>query len=274
MFTAQTSDIDRKGQDIAPHEERFAAFAARYLADHPEAMLRLKREHTYKVLEHARKLVAGEPFTPEEGRAVLLAALYHDVGRFPQYVRWRTFSDAQSENHATLSVRTVRKEHFLDEESRSVRRAALVAIALHNRYRLPPGLQDSYLKMAHAVRDADKLDIMRIMAFHLAQPVPTGEVVLQVQDEPALWTPDIARIVLAGKVPSYTDLKYVNDFRMLIGAWVHELHFATARRLCRASGHVEAILAGLPQGAELRCVQASILDALYSEGMENENGDG
>lgn len=264
MSSNQPNEFAPKGLDIAIHEARFETFAARYLEEHPEAMLHLKREHTYKVLGYVRVLVGSETFTPEEGRAALLGALYHDVGRFPQYVRWRTFSDAQSENHARLSVRTLRRGCVLDDEPRSVRHAALTTIALHNRYRLPPGLRDSYLKVCHAVRDADKLDIMRIMAFHLTQPLPTGDVVLHVRDEPSLWTPAIASKILHGEVPSYTEIKYVNDFRMLIGSWVHELHFATSRRLCATSGHIEAILEGLPPVEALVPVRASIMDTLYS----------
>ena len=271
MFSDQPNEFTRKGLDIAVHEARFEAFAARYLAEHPEAMLRLKREHTYRVLEYARALVCSETFTPKEGRAALLGALYHDVGRFPQYVRWRTFSDAQSENHARLSVRTLRRERFLDDEPRPVRHAALAAIALHNRYRLPTGLRDAYLKVSLAVRDADKLDIMRIMAFHLTRPLPSGDVVLHVLDEPSLWTPAIARKVRDGEVPSYTELKYVNDFRMLIGSWVHELHFAASRRLCAASGHIEAVLESLPPVAELDRVKASILETLHPCHHPNRN---
>ena len=105
---------------------------------------------------------------------------------------------------------------------------------------------------------------MRIMAFHLTRPLPTGDVVLHVRDEPSLWTPAIASKVLHREVPSYTELKYVNDFRMLIGSWVHELHFATSRRLCATSGHIEAILEGLPPVEALVPVRASIMDTLYS----------
>lgn len=256
--------------EMSFHEARFEAFASRYLTEHPEAMLRLKREHTHKVLSHARTIVHEGSFTPEEGRATLVAALYHDVGRFPQYVRWRTFSDAQSENHALLSVHVVRNERFLETESSFIRGAVLAAIALHNRYRLPRALRASYLKIVSAVRDADKLDIMRIMAFHLSRPIPTGDVVLHVRDEPSKWTPDLVEKVLAGGVPGYHELIYINDFRILIGSWLHDLHFASSRRLCAKSGHIEAILEGLPPAKELEPVHHYIR-ALLHDG-EGENG--
>lgn len=249
--------------DIAFHEARFETFACRYLAKYPEAMLRLKREHTYKVLSHTRTIVHDAPFTHEEGRAALLAALYHDIGRFPQYVRWRTFSDAKSENHALLSAHLVREERFLEPESIFIRGSALAAIALHNRYKLPPALHEPYLKIVSAVRDADKLDIMRIMAFHLSRPIPTEDVVLHVRDEPQKWTPALVEKVLAGGVPGYHELVYINDFRILIGAWLHDLHFDASRRLCAQTGHIEAILEGLPPVRELAEVQRYIRTLLH-----------
>ena len=251
--------------DIACHEARFEAFASRYLHEHPGAMLELKREHTYNVLELARTITAQEQLGPEEGRAALLAALYHDTGRFPQYVRWRTFSDAQSENHGYLGVRVVRQEKFLALEPERIRKGVLIAIALHNRYRLP-ALPEPYDLITHVVRDADKLDIMRIMAQHLAKPIPTRDVVLHVKDDPLAWSAAIADKVLRGEVPSYTELRYINDFRILLGSWIHDLHFPSARSACARSGHIEAVLEGLPPAPELASVKKYLLGVLKSSG--------
>ena len=237
--------------DIAEHEERFEHFASAALHEHPVPMLQLKREHTHEVLAHARALVEEERLTPEQGRAAILAALYHDVGRFPQYIRWRTFSDAQSENHARLSVLIVRRERFLDGERADMQKDILSAIILHNKYQLPSGLAPQRELVAHIVRDADKLDILRIMAEHLARPIPTGDVVLHVHDEPDKWTPALVSAVVAGQIPSYTELNYVNDFRILLGSWLYGLHFKSAKRRCIDSGNVERILAGLPDVEDL-----------------------
>ncbi len=244
--------------DIAGHEAAFEAFAGSYLREHPEGMLHLKREHTYKVLEHARAIVGETDLNPEEKRAALLAALYHDTGRFPQYVKWRTFSDAQSVNHGYLGVRTVRQEGFLREEPDAVRKLVLAAIALHNRYRLPV-LPETCLAVTNIVRDADKLDIMRIMAQHLSRPIPTEDVVLHVLDKPEGYSPALARKVLSGQVPSYTELHYVNDFRMLLGAWIHDFHFSLSRKRCAESGFIQVILKGLPHAPDTDAVRNYLL---------------
>ena len=111
----------------------------------------------------------------------------------------------------------MKKEHFLTGEPPNIHKWVLTAIALHNRYALP-ALPEPYLTITHAVRDADKLDIMRIMAQHLSRPIPTRDVVLRVQDAPKLWSQSIVDTVLSGGIPSYHDLRYVNDFRILLGS--------------------------------------------------------
>ena len=108
MMHTYENNTPQAWDDIRNHEALFESFASMYLREHPGDMLRLKREHTYKVLAHARAIVAQEGLASQEGRAALLAALYHDTGRFPQYIRWRTFSDAESENHGYLGVHVVK----------------------------------------------------------------------------------------------------------------------------------------------------------------------
>ena len=41
------------------------------------------------------------------------AALLHDIGRFEQFHRYKTFSDARSEDHAALGVDAIKEEGLL-----------------------------------------------------------------------------------------------------------------------------------------------------------------
>lgn len=241
--------------DISTHEAFFENFVASYLQKTAEPMLLLKQEHTRMVLEQAKIIIEAEKISDEEGRGALLAALYHDIGRFPQFLRWKTFSDAHSTNHGTLGVRTLKKEKFLENEPLGLQKKVLTAVGLHNRYILPPHLSPALLTITNVVRDADKIDIMRIMAKHMSEPVPSGDVVLHVINNPNQWSPSLVETILSGKVPNYTDLHFVNDFRMLLGSWIHDLHFATARAQIVASGYVEQVLSGLPQVEALQPIR-------------------
>lgn len=241
--------------DISTHEAFFEDFVHSYLQKTAEPMLLLKQEHTRMVLEQAKIIIESEKISGEEGRAALLSALYHDIGRFPQFFRWKTFSDAYSTNHGTLGIRTLKKEKCLENEPLSVQKKVLTAVGLHNRYLLPPHLPSPILTITHVVRDADKIDIMRIMAKHMNEPIPNGDVVLHVLNDPQQWSPSLVTTILSGKVPNYKDLRFVNDFRMLLGSWIHDLHFPTAKTQLVASGYVEHILSGLPQVEELQPIR-------------------
>lgn len=252
-------------RDIAAHECWFDAFTAPYLEEGPEHLgpVRLKIDHTHHVLTNARAIVDSEDFSPLVQRAALLAALYHDTGRFPQYRRWRTFSDPRSVNHALLGGRTLREAGALDGESAEVRRLVLGAVVMHNRFRVPSGISTDARTVTDVVRDADKLDIFRVMAPHLAPGAPRDSVVvLHVEDAPGKWSPVIVADVLAGRVASYADLRYVNDFRLLLGTWVRDLRFSASRRMLAASGLVENILSGLPISDDIEQARARILSDL------------
>ena len=56
----------------------------------------------------------------------------------------------------------------------------------------------------------------------------------------------------AGRVARYVDLRFVNDFRLLLGTWMLELRFASTRKALAESGLMDKVLAGLPDVSGLR----------------------
>jgi hypothetical protein len=265
-------------QDISSHTFFFTAFFESFLAREEEdkAPLRLKYEHSLRVLEHCGRLAHSEEFAaaaerlplplPLLERATLIAALYHDVARFPQFFRWRTFRDAQSVNHGRFGVKILKSEGAIKQESPALRRLVYSALVLHNRYRLPPKLPPEVRLIADAVRDADKIDICRVFATHLASgEAPSSAVLLSVKDDPNLSTPKVLEDALARRVPSYADLRSVNDFRVLLGAWQYDLRFAFSRRSLTREGHVQRLLEDLPRSPVFHAVREQLLADLKSE---------
>lgn len=251
--------------DISLHEAWFAAYAAQERAREQgdPAPMDLKLTHTMAVLANARRMAASEGFAPSLARACLLAALYHDVARFEQYLRYHTFRDRESCNHGLLGVKILKREARLDEEDAPTRKIVLAAVGLHNRFALPARLPRATELAAHVVRDADKLDILRVMDEHLNGPGPySPTVVLNLPDEPALAGQAVLRAALAGQVAAYADLRSVNDFRVLLGTWLFDMHFAASRRQFVEDGHAYRLLHGLPTDAIYGPARAALLKRL------------
>jgi hypothetical protein len=259
-------------QDISRHERFFKTFFENWLEREREDRepLRLKYEHSLKVLAHARLLAASEEFAAAARRsslpldllrrAALLAALYHDLARFPQFFRWRTFVDGLSTDHGRLGVKTLKEEKALAEESSHVRKLTQSAVILHNRHRLPARLPADARLISEVVRDADKLDICRVFAEQLVEGGPRSPVaLLRVRDDPALYAPKVLEDALARRVASYGDLRSVNDFRVLLGTWQYDLRFAVSRRKLAEEGNLRALLEGAPLPAPLRPARDRLL---------------
>ncbi len=261
-----TPDLDIM---LEQHTLRFKHSIAPFMHDNAELPLRVKYEHTFNVLDVACEIVRNEPaqkLGKEPARAIVLAALYHDIARFEQFTTYRTFHDKLSFNHGAHGVRLIKRHKLVQDESLLVQRMTLAAVGLHNRYRLPPRLDPILEGVVHAVRDADKVDIFRVMATHLNAKEPSQEVVLSVKNEPDRWSEGIVRSVLQKKVPSYSDLRYFNDFRLLLFSWLYDLHYASAKNRLIQSGHVEKVLEGLPQAL------SNIKDTLLQHLQDMEEG--
>ncbi len=241
---------------IKEHYERFTAYARSFRTGDEEhdAHLRLKEEHTLGVLSQAEAIAGAEAVfraDPALRRALLLAALYHDLARFPQYAAYQTFSDARSVNHGRWASRELGRSGFLDGENPVVRRLARAAALLHNRYVLPGRLPDDVLAVCRAVRDADKLDILRVMRANLGEGMrPDPVVVMNVADSPE-YTPAVLAAVSEGRLASFADMRTVTDFRLLLCGWAYDLNFSWSRRMAARSGNLRAIAEALPDTSEL-----------------------
>lgn len=242
--------------DMDAHFRAFASYTRAFYtggADH-DFHLDLKAEHSRNVFLYARKLAEGEAAfagNPVRRRAVLLAALYHDLGRFRQYHQYGTFSDAQSVNHARLGLSEVKRRRVLDGEPSRVRRLAFAGIILHNRLSLPAHMDADARAVADAVRDADKLDIMRIMAGHLTGEGPVDPVIaLHVRRSPEA-SPAILAAVTARRLGAYADLATTTDFKLLVCGWLYDLNYPLSRVLAATEGHLAALLESLPETAQL-----------------------
>ncbi len=150
----------------------FESYVKPYLETDEEGQrnILLKIVHTRKVCEAMALLCAGENLSAEETRIASAVALLHDVGRFPQYRRWRTFRDSDSDNHARLAIDVIREERLLDNLGRQEQLLIEEAVRFHNLLELPSQAQSPTRLFIKLIRDADKIDIWRVFSELLALP--------------------------------------------------------------------------------------------------------
>ena len=146
----------------------FDAYVARYDAANPR--IALKVQHTLRVAELCEQIARGLELPDPDIELAWLVGLLHDIGRFEQVRRYDTFNDAASVGHAALGVSvlfderpsedTILLREFLD--GTDCDDLIRLAVGTHSDYRLPDGLDEREQTLCNILRDADKIDIIRV----------------------------------------------------------------------------------------------------------------
>ena len=154
--------IDRERAEAA-----FYAYTSQYDSD--DIMIRHKVEHTLRVAEYCEK-IAGSLGVDGDGISFAwFLGLLHDIGRFEQVRRYGTFIDAVSVDHAEFGADLLFREKLIErfpaEDLTEERLCVLeTAIRLHNKLTLPEALDETTRRFCELIRDADKLDIFRVVS--------------------------------------------------------------------------------------------------------------
>lgn len=142
--------------------DAFAAYIRPYDAQDPKVSLKI--HHTYRVAALCEQIGRSIAL---EGTALDLAwlcGMLHDVGRFEQLRRFGTFDDSKSIDHARAGVQVSFEQghirDYLDDDSEDA--MLRTAVEWHSAYRLPDGLDERTVMYCNILRDADKIDILRV----------------------------------------------------------------------------------------------------------------
>lgn len=168
----------------------FEAYVEPYDIANPR--IALKVAHTYRVAALAERIAAAEGWPAADIDLAWLCGLLHDIGRFEQIRLWDTFRDADSASHAALGEAVlagrdpdevpanapaladpapVRHPESPLPGSGALRSFAdaspddaliLAAVAQHSAFRVADGLDARTAAFCDVVRDADKIDILRV----------------------------------------------------------------------------------------------------------------
>ncbi|WP_084448704.1 HD domain-containing protein [Desulfovibrio inopinatus] len=228
--------------------------------------IELKYDHSLRVMKEATRILDSLPLSEEIRLLCRVAALYHDIGRFSQYRRFKTFKDSESINHGILGVSVLKKTHLLDMFDSRQRGYILSSIAMHNKRCVPPLSGHELETMVGVVRDADKLDIVSIMLEHFD---PHGKksdvVVLGVKDNPQRFTSCIVEQIQKKAIGEYSMMQYVNDFKLLLLSWVYDLNFAESSRIYLERGYLESLTDLLPKAPELGHLKSALVHDLQQQ---------
>jgi hypothetical protein len=204
--------------------------------------LKLKHEHTFRV---CREIVGlGKELHLPEAQLFLAEAmaLFHDIGRFEQYTKYRTYLDMESENHAELGVKVLKKNQVLKNTREEERILIEKAVSYHNRKELPVNESEECLFFSKLLRDADKLDIWKVVIDYYKRKTgeENGAIVFGLPDTEN-FSDDAINNLISRKLVDVNQIRCVNDFRLLQISWIYDINFVPTFRRIRERKYLQTI---------------------------------
>ena len=202
----------------------------------------LKISHSYRVAGIAERIAKSVQAANFD--FAWLLGLLHDIGRFEQITKYGTFKDALSVDHAELGADILFNGglfgKFVPESSPEIETIAQTAIRLHNKLRIPENLEKETEMYTKILRDADKVDIFRV----LTEP-PYDEIYTRQNLKGLTVRDEIMQCVKEHRcVPRPASAEKANALETLIGqcCMAFELEYPESRAIAAEQGYLRKLL--------------------------------
>ncbi|WP_299301307.1 HD domain-containing protein [uncultured Fretibacterium sp.] len=214
--------------------------------DLTEPMLEMKYVHSRDVMRVGEALVRDLGWGAAQAETGVAACLLHDTGRFSQYRDFRTYQDGKSIDHGDRGYAVLAAELPRELADDGAREAILESVRLHNKRELPEELGEGVLPFCRLVRDADKLDVFRLVQRCMregreAELLPSHRLGLPLSETL------LDEVERTGR-GSYANAASMLDYLLIQMTWTLDLNYAPSRAILRRSGILDDIRGRFPRG--------------------------
>jgi putative nucleotidyltransferase with HDIG domain len=227
--------------------------------------IQIKADHSKKVHLEMLGLAKSLNLNNEDIFLAETIGLFHDIGRFKQYVKYQTFSDSKSQNHAELGVEVLKENNVLKDLSEKQQEIIYKAILNHSRAEIVPDKNDEVIFFSKMIRDADKLDIWRLITeyYMVKEQHENKTLELELPDNEEI-SDEVLSAILNHQLILKESMKTLNDFKLLQIAWVFDLNFDYSIQRLHEKNYLERIIKTLPQNNKVNQVR-NIVELYFSE---------
>jgi len=226
-----------------------------YIEDHvpvemkDNGMIRLKIDHSKRVSRMCGGLAEDLRWSNADIDAARVMGILHDIGRFTQYSRFKTFSDDRSENHGETGYELLMSSQLLNGFNERRRNGILAGIRYHNRREIPALIIDGALPFLKLMRDADKLDIYSIFdkAIRDNSFASRLQSAINIKINGSV-NPLAIAAVMRDETVLNEHIKTGMDFLLMLLSWIFDLNYQPSRQRLFDSGTIDLVISRLPKG--------------------------
>lgn len=223
----------------------------------------IKADHCKKVCSEIVALAQNMNLSDEEVLLAETIGLFHDIGRFRQYVKYQTFSDSKSQNHAELGVEVLKENNVLKDLSVENQEIIFNSILNHSTAKIPSEKNERIIFFSKLIRDADKLDIWRLITeYYMVKEQKSVDSTGGENKTLELELPDNDQIseavlesLLNKQIVLKESMKTLNDFKLLQIGWIFDLNFDYSIKRLYEKKYLNKIFETLPNNNRIKNIR-------------------
>ncbi len=218
------------------------------LSENHKRIFEIKKEHSLRVADISLQLSEKLEWAEEDMQISYLIGILHDIGRFSQMAEFDTFNDEKSIDHAERAIDILKEVDLFNILNISNKELVFAAILNHNKFKIQDGLTGQELLHSKLIRDADKLDIFRVLTEYYSQRNSVVNHTLSWElQKGTVISPAVAKEVLSGKMVSKKNLISEIDVKIMQLSWVYDLNFRPTFEYLLKKRYLENVYNSLPK---------------------------
>ncbi len=235
--------MERYNEIKQQYDNYYRYYLKRQSASQKIGLIELKYEHSYRVADFAVKIAEQEKLNPVTLELSAIAGLLHDIGRFEQVDRYGTLDDLISVDHGNFGEEVLQRTGFLNQLLPEEQNSVLFAVRVHNKRAITQFTDSLSECLAKIVRDADKLDVFRVMHYNMLKgSEPQKQAVfLNLTPSNGIST-DVLQLITQRMLVSKELVKTTTDFKLMQLSWIFDFNFRSSRAIVRSSEHYRFLL--------------------------------
>jgi hypothetical protein len=252
----------------------FSEYVQSYYSKDPYVQMNIKsrEEHTYRVCKNIVMIGRDMRLDEEQLQIGETIALFHDIGRFEQFKTYQTFSDRQSQNHATLSVKRLQQTDLLKRVSEEEKSIITKAISSHNLYTLPVHETTRCLLYAKLLRDADKLDIWpEILEYESKRHRHPNPAIEQDFVDTQDYSKNFIERIMHSRCINVVETKTYTDMKLCMLSWIFDINFLPTFHYIYRHRYLDRLVESLPKTGDIKRVEEHVHAYLQNKLRKNNS---
>jgi hypothetical protein len=261
-------------QQLEQFKKWFYGYVAGFYGDDElvNENIKLKEDHTRRMSGDTLLIAEGLGLNQQQKLIAQTVTLFHDVGRFEQYMKYHTYNDVGTENHSLLGLKVLADNKVLDCLDKHEKDIIETAISLHGERELPSGLDGETELFSKLIRDMDKLDIYYVIISRLDDFRKNPEKAAATFGFSGKdgYSKKIVKAVTTNHTIGYEEVRSLNDMVIVALGWIIDINFASTGKEIKKRKLYEQLISFLPDNEDIRKLAEHIYKQLDERILKNQ----